>query len=414
MSGFRRVQETLVCDGLSLAEIAHEVGTPVHVYSSAAIDERYRALDAAFAGHPHRLHYALKANSTLAIASRLASLGAGADANSGGELEVALRTGFAPADIVFTGVGKSRAELERAIALGVGTINIESPGEADRIAAIARAHGGRARVAVRVNPDIDAGSHPKISTGLRITKFGVSAADAAAIVRRLAADPHLHVVGLHVHVGSQITNDEPIRRAALLLAGLAHTLASEGIRLDHLDLGGGLGLAYEPGQHALTPDAYAAAILPAIRDTGLPLVLEPGRWIVGPAGVLVTEVVDLKRRADAGSFVVCDAGMTDLLRPALYGAFHGIEPVTTRSGPPILADVVGPVCETSDTLGRDRALPPIEVGDLLAIRDTGAYGAVMASNYNRRVTAAEVLVDGSRWRVIRRRQTVDDLLQWDE
>lgn len=413
MAGFGLNQGVLACDGVSLADVAAAAGTPVHVYSGALIDERYRTLDRALAGAPHRLHYALKANATLAVVRRLRELGARADVNSGGELEIALRAGFAPADIVVTGVGKTRAELEHAIGLGVGAINVESPGEMLRIERIAAAKGSVARVAVRINPDIEAGSHRHISTGHRATKFGMSATDAVMLLREMSRHPWMHVVGLHTHVGSQITRLEPFAQAADALVSLAQSLADEGIRVEHIDLGGGLGIAYEPGQPVVSVQDYATTLTNAMRGSGLQLIVEPGRWIVGPAGVLVTEVVDLKRNPDAGVFVVVDAGMTDLLRPALYDAWHGIEAVAPRAGDAIRADVVGPVCETSDTVGRDRQLPPLEVGDLLAIRDTGAYGAVMASNYNRRPAAAEVLVDQGTWQVVRRRQTIDDLLQWD-
>ena len=394
--------------------MADAAGTPVHVYSRAVLRARVRALDAAFASYPHDLHYAIKANATLAVVREMRAEGAHADANSGGEIDVALRAGYAPRQIVFTGVGKTHDELVRAVTLGLKAINAESPGEMERIDAIARAHGTRARVAVRVNPDVDAGSHPHISTGLRGNKFGMTPEQAHQMVTSMAARAHLHVVGLHVHVGSQITSAVPLRRGAEAIASLATTLAAEGIPLEHLDVGGGLGIAYEPGQVVLTEGEYAAAVLPVVRPTGLRLVLEPGRWITAPAGVLLTRVVDLKAQADGRWFVIVDAGMTDLLRPALYGAWHGIEAVSPRSGAPIACDVVGPVCETSDTLGKMRHLPPVEVGDLLAVRDTGAYGAIMASNYNRRPMAAEVLVDGDVWRVVRRRQTVDDMLQWDE
>ena len=414
MSGFHSKQGELWCDGVAVGEIAHAVGTPVHVYSRALMDVRYRALDTAFAGRPHRVHYAIKANATLAIVRRMRALGAGADANSAGEIEVALRAGFRPDEIVFTGVGKTPDELAWAVSLGLAAINAESPGEMHRIAGFAAAQGVQARVAVRINPDIDAGSHPHISTGGSATKFGVSLDDAAAMIRVMARQASLKVVGLHVHVGSQITKPEPLARAALAVTELARTLAADGIALEHLDVGGGLGIAYEPGQTVVPVEDYARAVLGATRDSGLTLVLEPGRWIVGPAGVLVAQVVDLKPQPGGRWFVVIDAGMTDLLRPALYGAWHQIEPVAPRSGPPVRGDIVGPVCETSDTLGRDRELPSLDVGDLLAIRDTGAYGAVMASNYNRRLTAAEVMVDDDTWRVVRRRQTVDDLLQWDE
>ena len=422
MAGFWSDQRGLLCDDVPLADIAARVGTPVHVYSAALIRERYRALDGAFAGRPHRLHYAIKANSTTAVVRELRSLGARADANSGGEIEVAPRAGFSPDQIVFTGVGKTRAELERAVGLGVAAINAESPGEVDRIAAVAHAQGTVANVAVRVNPDVAAGAHPHISTGSASTKFGMSIPDAAAMLRDMARRPVLRIAGLHVHIGSQVTDAAPFAAAIQAIADLARMVAAEGIRMRHLDIGGGLGVAYEPGQTVLAVEAYAAAVTGAIGDTDLELVLEPGRWIVAPAGVLVTEVVDLKKGPGVISggnyarplFVVVDAGMTELIRPAFYGAYHGIEPVAPRPGTPILADVVGPICETSDTLGRDRWLPPVEVGDLIVVRDTGAYGAVMASNYNRRPAAAEVMVDGGAWRVVRRRQTIDDMLQWDE
>lgn len=414
MAGFRTQNGQLVCDDVPIAEIAGQTDTPVHVYSAGVIRERYRALDEAFEPHPHRSHYAIKANSTLAIVREMRALGARADANSGGEIEVALRAGFAPDDIVCTGVGKTRHELEQAVTLGVAAINAESPGEVDRIAAIAAAHRVVARIAVRINPDVAAGSHPHISTGHLATKFGMSASAAAAILEDVTRRPYLAVAGLHVHIGSQITRVEPITQAVESLVGLARHLSARGIEVKHLDIGGGLGIAYQPDQAIVSAAEYARAVLGVVRGGPWEVVLEPGRWIVGPAGVLVTRVVDMKRHPAGGSFVIVDAGMTDLLRPALYGAWHGIEPVLPRPGTPERAEVVGPVCETSDTLGHDRELPPLEVDDLLAIRDTGAYGSVMASNYNRRPTAAEVLVDAGRWRVIRRRQTTQELLQWDE
>jgi diaminopimelate decarboxylase len=268
-------------------------------------------------------------------------------------------------------------------------------------------------VAIRLNPDVDAGTHRHISTGLPATKFGVSQGDARAMARRAAGDEWLRVVGLHAHIGSQITKADPLRQAAEGVAAFATELVAAGVPLEHLDLGGGMGIAYTPEQTVLTPAEYAAALLPAVRPTGLTLVLEPGRWLVGPAGVIVTTVVDLKRKPGGEWFVVVDAGMTDLLRPALYDAWHQIEPVRPRTGETMLGDVVGPVCETTDTLGSQRMLPAVEVGDLLVIRDTGAYGAVMASNYNRRPMAAEAIVQDGQWSVARRRQTIDDMLQWD-
>jgi diaminopimelate decarboxylase len=413
VTGFFAHQGLLTCDGVSLSSIAEATGTPTYVYSAALLAERYCALDRPFAAVPHRMHYALKANSTLEIVRRIRHLGASADANSGGEIEVALRAGFAPSAIVFTGVGKTTAELQRAVTLGLCAINAESFGEIDRIAAIAAASGTVARVALRINPDVEAGSHPHISTGSKATKFGVSIPEAREMIGGLRGDARLRLVGLHVHIGSQMTTLEPVRRAAETVADLAIALVAEGVPLEHIDLGGGLGIAYTPEQPVLSVEGYASAILPAVERAGLPLLLEPGRWLVGPAGVLLARIVDLKPRVDGGWWVILDAGMTDLMRPALYGAWHTIEPVAPRSGAPITADIVGPVCETADTLGLGRSLPPVEVGDLVAIRDAGAYSAVMASNYNRRTIAAEVLVTDGEAHVVRRRQTVDDMLQWE-
>jgi diaminopimelate decarboxylase len=398
----------LACDGVSVTAIAEQVGTPLFIYSARTIRESYTAIDRAFAGYPHAIHYALKANSTLAIVRLLRALGSRADANSGGEIEVALRAGFAPRDLVFTGVGKTRAELELAIARGVGTINAESAGELDRIAAVARGQARRARVALRVNPDIDARSHPNISTGLKSNKFGVALQDAVAIYRDRLTLEDLQFVGVHVHIGSQITTAEPLQRAAAALASLAIELRDAGVPLEHVDLGGGLGIPYE-GRPMITPAEYAAAVLPELRRANLPVVLEPGRAIVGHAGALVARVVDVKRYPDGRQFAVLDAGMTELMRPALYGSYHRIEPVTPR-GTISTWDVVGPICESSDVFARDRDLPALCVDDLAAILDTGAYGAVMGSNYNRRLLPAEVLVDEGEWTVIRRRQTLDDVL----
>ena len=409
VAGFQRINNILVCDDVPVADLAAAEGTPLYVYSASTIVSRYRAIDEAFQSYPHALHYALKANSTLAIARLLRGLGSGADANSGGEIDVALRAGFIPEQIVFTGVGKTAAELAQAIDLGVRTINAESEGELERIDILARERQTRARVALRVNPDIDARSHPHISTGLKTNKFGIALDGARDICRRAARRDGLDVVGLHIHVGSQITDLEPLRRAARAIVTLARELRDDGIVIDHLDLGGGLGVSYD-GAPAPSAEEYAGALLPVVRDSGLAIVLEPGRSIVAPAGALLSRVVDVKDRPDGRVFVILDAGMTELLRPMLYGSFHRIEPAAGSREPEVLCDVVGPLCESSDTLGKDRRLPRPSVGDLMAVLDTGAYGAVMASNYNRRTLPAEVLVDGTRWSVIRRRQTIDDIL----
>ena len=357
------------CDGVAVADIARATGTPIYIYSAAAIRSAFAALDSAFAGTRHTLHYALKANSTLAVLRLLRSLGAQADANSGGEIDVALRAGFEPSQIVFTGVGKTRDELDRAVALGVKAINIESEGEAARIDALARSRGVKARVALRVNPDIDANTHAHISTGRRFNKFGVP------------IDLGLERVGVHDNF--------------------------------FFDLGGGLGISYE-GEPGPDPADYAAAVMPIVSATGLDLLLEPGRFLIARAGILVGEVADIKAFEGSPRFIVLDTGMTELIRPALYGAFHRISAVTPRPGPEQLCEVVGPLCETSDTLGHERAFGPVEVGDRLAVHDAGAYGIVMASNYNRRPFGAEVLVEDGAWRIIRRRQTYEDLVQYEE
>ena len=406
---FQASAQGLLCDGVSVQSIVERVGTPVYVYSAQAIRHAYQAIDVAFADYPHTIHYALKANSTLAIVRLLRSLGSRADANSGGEVAVALRAGFDPKDIVLTGVGKTRDELEMAIAKGVGTINAESGGELDRIADVARGMNRVARVALRVNPDIDALTHANISTGLRSNKFGVPLHEARAIYAARRAHAGLRFVGVHVHIGSQITSAEPLRHAAEVLVSLAMDLTEDGFDIEHVDLGGGLGIAYE-GRPMITAKEYAAAVVPELKRLGVPVVLEPGRAVVGHSGALVARVVDTKRNPDGRQFAVLDAGMTELMRPALYGSFHRIVPVQPRDGAETTWDVVGPICESSDVFAHDRMLPELRVNDAVALLDTGAYGAVMASNYNRRFLAPEVLVDETQWTVIRRRQTIDDVL----
>ena len=395
---------------VSLSAIARRVGTPVYVYRAAEIAGRYAAFDAAFGGYPHRVHYALKANSTLAVARLVRSLGGGVDANSGGEIDVALRAGFAPRDIVFTGVGKTASELARAVELELHAVNAESAGELERIDRLARARGVRTRVALRVNPDVAAGGHPHISTGRRAHKFGVPLAAAREVCDRARACAGLQLVGLHVHIGSQVAARAPIRDALAAVVPLAADLLGGGCPLEHIDVGGGLGISYD-GSETLDVGLYARTVIDAVRPTGLAIIAEPGRWIVGPAGVLVASVVDVKPQDEERCFVVLDSGMSELLRPALYGAYHRIEPLEPRPGRPVVCDVVGPICETGDVVGAARPMPRPEVGDLLAIFDAGAYGSAMASNYNRHPLPAEVLIDQrDAWRIVRRRQTSDDLV----
>jgi diaminopimelate decarboxylase len=409
VTGFYRQGSALVCDGVPLDRIAAAEGTPLYVYSAATIAGRYRAIDEAFAGYPHAIHYALKASSTLAITRLLRGLGSNADANSGGEIDVALRAGFIPTQIVFTGVGKTTSDLAQAIDLGVRTINVESAGEIERVDALSRERGTRTKIAIRINPDVDAKTHPHISTGLKINKFGIAIGDVPALCAHARGLAGVEVIGLHAHIGSQITDLDPLTRAARALVTLARELAGEGTRIEHLDLGGGLGVSYD-GSRVPTAKEYADLVLPIVRESGLAIVLEPGRQIVAPAGALLTRVVDVKEAGAGKLFVIMDAGMTELIRPMLYNAFHRIEPVLQTGAPPTLCDVVGPLCETSDTLGKDRTLPRPQAGELYAILDTGAYGSVMASNYNRRLLPAEVMVEDGKARVIRRRQTIDELL----
>jgi diaminopimelate decarboxylase len=392
-----------------LSAIAASAGTPCYVYDAAAIRAAYAALDDAFDAYPHAIHYALKANSSLAIVRLLHGLGSHADANSLGEVDVAMRCGFRPDQIVFTGVGKSAAEIDRAVALGLLAINVESPGELERIDQRALAQNRTARVALRVNPDIDANSHPHISTGLKSNKFGVPIDEAPALFREMSRRQGLLPVGAHVHIGSQITTLDPLSKAAEAVVALARELRSEGIELQHLDMGGGLGISYDGGP-VVDPAAYVRALVTATRGSGLKVAIEPGRVLVGPAGVLLTTVVDVKQFPGAKRFIVLDAGMTELMRPALYNAFHRIEPLIRRDGVDAPVDLVGPICESTDAYARDRNFPPVEVGDVVLVRDVGAYGAVMGHTYLRRPLPPEVLIDGNEWRVIRRRQTLDELL----
>jgi diaminopimelate decarboxylase len=397
-------------ESVTAAEVAAALGTPCYVYSAGAIRDAYRRLDGAFGARPHAIHYALKANSTLALVRLMRTLGSRVDANSMGEVDVALRCGFAPRDIVFTGVGKTAAELTRAVTLDVHAINVESPGELDRLDQLAVAHGARVRVALRVNPDIDALSHPHISTGLRDNKFGVPIALARTLMGDMARRRGLLPVGVHVHIGSQITTLDPLTRAAEAVTALARELVGDGVPLEQLDFGGGLGISYD-GAPVPDPADYVRALVAAAGDCPLAVAVEPGRSIVGPAGVLLTTVVDVKHVAGGRRFVVLDAGMTELMRPALYGAFHRIEPARARDGAAEPSDVVGPICESTDRFARDLPLPPLEVGDLVVIRDVGAYGAVLGSTYLRRPLPPEALVDGAVWKTIRRRQSLDELLQ---
>ena len=402
--GFSRIEGELRCDGVSLAALARDYGTPLYVYSWPLIAENFRRFDAAFSSVPHLVCYATKANSSLAILARLARLGSGADVVSGGELRAALDCGI-PADrVVFSGVGKTDEEIARGVDAGILAFNAESEREIERIDAIARAMSKAARVALRVNPDIDARSHPYISTGLAQNKFGVDIARAPEIFRAARRLAGVRMTGVQAHVGSQIRETEPLAETARELAALARSLTTDGFGIETVDLGGGIGI----GADGLTPEQYAGAVLPEVAGLPSRILIEPGRAIAGPAGVLLTRVVGVKP-GRGKTFVVTDAGMNDLIRPALYQAIHPIELVGTPRGQMVSADVVGPVCETSDFFLRDAELPEMREGDLLAIRDAGAYGFAMSSNYNFRLRAAEILIADGAPVLARRRETYEDL-----
>ena len=403
----------LCCESVPLARIASEVGTPVYVYSRGELERAYRAFDAALDGIQHRVCYAVKANSSLGILGVLIKLGAGADIVSLGELVRWTRAGGDPAKVVFSGVGKTEHELRGALDAGIGTFNVESAEELDVIDRVARGAGMRARIALRVNPDVDAQTHPYISTGLKQNKFGVAMTEARALLRHAHAQRGLEVVGVDCHIGSQLTKTAPFTDAIARLVALIDELASDGIKIEHIDVGGGLGIDYGKGDAPPpTPAEYGAAVRAALAPLtalGVTLYTEPGRVIVGRAGALVTQVL-YRKRNEAKHFTIVDAAMNDLMRPALYGSFHPMKPVTRPERPVIATDIVGPICETTDFFARDRELPELAAGELLWIGAAGAYGSAMASNYNTRPRAPEVLVSGDRYTVIRDRETYDQML----
>jgi diaminopimelate decarboxylase len=412
MSGFDRMDGRFRCEGVAAGDLAASFGTPLYVYSRDILTRNYEAYDRAFAPVRHRICYAVKANASGAILRALAALGAGADIVSGGELKAALRAGFPPGRIVFSGVGKTDEELALAVESGIGEFNVESEDEIGRLSAVAAARGRRARITLRANPDVDARSHPYISTGLRENKFGVEIERVPDILRRARERPAIDVVGVQCHIGSQMRDLSPVDEAVDALVALSRRLLSEGFALDTIDIGGGLGIDYE-GDGAPGPEDLAGKVLPRVQGLPLTLVLEPGRSIVGPAGVLLTRVIGVKE-SRGKRFVIVDAGMNDLLRPSLYEAYHRIEPAVTRGAAPAVVDVVGPVCESSDFLAKDRSLERVETGDVLVVRDAGAYGFSMASTYNMRPRAAEVLVEDGVPRLIRRRETFEDLIAQEQ
>lgn len=406
----------LYCEAVSLASLASRHGTPLYVYSAAMIRARLDAFRRAFHSIPHTLCYSVKANSTLGILRLVASAGSGFDVVSGGELQRVLRVNRrAASKVVFSGVGKTAAEMELALRSGILLFNLESASELKLLAATAARLKKPAAIAVRVNPDVPAKTHPYISTGLHQHKFGVPIPQARALYAEAAKQPYLKVAGVSVHIGSQITDVGSFQAALERVADLVRGLRKQGHDIRYIDAGGGLGISYEGAQGNFEKQiaAYARAVLAPLRGLKLHLLLEPGRSIVGPAGVLLTRVLYRKTNRRK-RFLIVDAAMNDLLRPSLYGAYHEIVPVSRKSRETEIADVVGPICETGDFFARDRRLPVVSEGDLLAILDVGAYGSVLGSNYNTRGRAAELLVNGAKARVIRRRESVQDQLRLEK
>ena len=409
MHQFNYVGNELYCEKVPVKKIVEEVGTPAYIYSSSTLRSHYSAFDSAFAEIPHMVCFAVKANSNLSILGLFAKEGSGADIVSGGELFRALKAGIDPQKIVFAGLGKTGEEIAYALRSNVLMFNVESPLELKKINEVAGGLGLKARVALRVNPDIDPKTHPYISTGLKKSKFGIDIKQALKEYQLASALPHIEVVGIHKHIGSQITEIKPFVAAMEKILDLVARLKEEGIRIKYIDAGGGLGIRYSE-EEPPHPRDLGAALLPMIKGLDCTLIFEPGRVIVGNAGILVTQVLYLKS-SEVKNFVIVDAGMNDLIRPSLYDAHHEILPVRKRQAAGIMADIVGPICESGDFLAKDRKMLRPEPGEYLAVMSAGAYGFTMSSNYNSRPRSAEVLVEGDQYRVIRKRESYEDLIR---
>ncbi len=400
-------------DGVALAEIAARAGTPCYVYSAREIAANYRAYDESFGDVPHSVCYAVKANGNLGILKLLADRGAGFDIVSGGELFRVLKAGGDPAKVVFSGVGKTRAEIDQALDAGIFVFNCESEPEMALIDALAKRRGVKARVAVRVNPDVDAATHAYISTGRLAHKFGIDISDAECVYDRARRLENLRIEGVSCHIGSQLMDPAPVMEAVDRVLALIERLRANGFDIRHADLGGGLAIAYKPGDVAPAITSFVSDLRARVAGRGLHVFLEPGRSIVGNAGVLLTRVLYRKKTGDK-DFIIVDGAMNDLIRPALYSAYHEIIPVRESGRAKMRADVVGPVCETGDFLARDREIAEVLPGDLLAVCSAGAYGFTQSSNYNARPRAAEVLVEDSAWRIVRRRESFEDLVRGED
>ncbi len=408
MHHFQYRENELYAEEVPVRQIARKVGTPFYLYSAATLRRHFRVFDQAFKTLPHLVCYAVKANSNLAVLRLLAREGAGADIVSGGELFRALKAGIPAEKIVFSGVGKTAREIRLALKAGILMFNVESLEELKSIARIARKMGKKAPIAIRVNPDVNPKTHPYISTGLKENKFGLDVETAFKAYQLAKEDPYLEIVGIDCHIGSQLTQLSPFVEALRRIKAFLKRLATVGISVRYLDLGGGLGIVYGE-EEPPPPEKYAQALIEELNGLSVTLILEPGRVLVGNAGILVTKVLYYKE-TPAKKFLIVDAGMNDLLRPAFYQAYHEIIPVLKKERPSIVADVVGPICETGDFLARERELPLVKPGELLAVMSAGAYGFVMASNYNSRPRPAEVMVNGGEFYVVRRRETYAKLV----
>jgi diaminopimelate decarboxylase len=407
MNHFNYRDKVLFCEDVSIPNIAESVGTPFYLYSKETLSHHFKVVDQSFAGIPHVTCFATKACSNIAVLALFKSLGGGADIVSGGELFRALKAGIDPKKIVYSGVGKSAEELRYALEAGILMFNVESSQELHKLQEVGRSCNIKAPVAIRVNPDVDPKTHAYISTGLAKNKFGIPILEAEKIYKDAAAFSHIEVIGVSCHIGSQLTTVSPFVESLQRVIAFMDRLKKVGIHVKYLDMGGGLGIQYED-EEPPNPDEYASAIKEVLAGHDYTLIIEPGRVIVGNAGILVTKV--LYTKSGNKNFIIVDAGMNDLTRPSLYGAFHAIKPVENKDRQIQQADVVGPICETGDFLAKDRALPVCEQDDLLAVMSSGAYGFTMSSNYNSRPRVAEVLVDGSEFHVIRKRETKDDLI----
>jgi diaminopimelate decarboxylase len=409
MNHFQYRDNELYCEDVAIKDIAAQVGTPFYVYSHATLSRHLEAFSSSFADVPHLICYSIKANSNLAVLKTFVNHNAGFDIVSGGELFRARKVGCDPAKIVYSGVGKTETEIAEALQAGILMFNVESPQELETINAVAGRLGKKAGIAIRVNPDVDPQTHPYISTGMKKAKFGINISQALEDYRHAASLPNLEVIGVDCHIGSQLTKLSPFVDAIAKIREVVQTLQQEGFAIKYLDLGGGLGITYDQ-EEPPSPADYAKVIIEGTKDLGVTLIFEPGRVMVGNAGMLIAEVLYVKQ-GEAKNFVIVDAAMNDLTRPALYGSYQGIQAVDRSIAGTILADVVGPICESGDFLAQDREMPAFSQGDLLAVASAGAYGFTMSSNYNSRRRVPEIMVKGAQVMVVRERETYDDLIK---